>query len=144
MRKQAGPESSDAAMKRQRKEQTSAQVVSSCGNSVHGMRKKLKPSLPTFPGSLMQASDLESLRMEMQVGEDEMGERPTQSKREEKRMASVCAYQRQRRQCKDCKGSSICEHWRQREHMQGMQGIEHLRASVRKERVHAVRGIEHL
>ena len=52
-------------MKRQRKEQTSAQDVSSCGNLVHGMWKMLKPSLPMFPGGLMQASDLKSPRMEM-------------------------------------------------------------------------------
>ena len=62
MRKRAGPESSDAAMKRQRKEKKS-----DC-YPVHGMRKKLKPSVPTFPVGLMQASDLESPRMETHVG----------------------------------------------------------------------------
>jgi len=53
----------------QRKVQTSAQDVSSCGSPVHRKRQKLKPSLPTFPGSFMQASYLESSRMEMYVGE---------------------------------------------------------------------------
>ena len=57
-RKRAGPDYSDAAMKRQRTEQTGAQDVSSCGKPVHGTRQKLKPWLPTFPGGLMQASYL--------------------------------------------------------------------------------------
>ena len=48
-------ERSDAAMKRPRKEQASDQDVSSCGNPVQKTRQKLKPSLPTFPGGLMQA-----------------------------------------------------------------------------------------
>ena len=43
-----------------------------------------------------------------------MGEGPKESKKEAKRMASMCAHQRQRRICKECKGSSICEHQRQR------------------------------
>ena len=67
-RKRAGSERSDAAMKRPRKEQTSAQDVSSCGNPVHGTWQKLKPSLPTLPGGLMHASYLGSPRRETPVG----------------------------------------------------------------------------
>ena len=70
-------------MKRQRKEQTSVQDASSYCNPVHGMRKKLKPLLPTFPGGLMQVSDPKSPRMEMHVGKAEMGKRPNQSKKSE-------------------------------------------------------------
>ena len=113
-RKRAGPDNSDASMKRQRTEQTRAQDVSSCGTPVHGTRQKLKPSLPTFAGGLMQASYLESPRMETPVGEAAMGGRPKERKKEEKRMASMCAHQHIRSRCKECKGSSICEHQRQR------------------------------
>ena len=111
-RKRAGPDSSDAAMKRQRKDQTRAQDTSSCGNPVHGRRLKLKPSLPTFPGGLMQARYLESPGIKTAVGETAMGEGPKESKKEAKRMASVCAHKRRRRTCKECGGSGICEHQR--------------------------------
>ena len=80
-RKRAGPESCDAMIKRQRKEQTSAQDVSSYGIPVHRARQKLKPSLRTFPGGLIQASYLESPGMKMQ-GEAAVEERPNESKKE--------------------------------------------------------------
>jgi hypothetical protein len=54
IRKRAGPDSSDAAMKRKRKKETSAQDVSSCGAPVHGMRQNLYQSLPFFSGGLTQ------------------------------------------------------------------------------------------
>ena len=111
-RKRAGPESTDAAMKRPRKEQTSAQDVSSCGNPVQKTRQKLKPLLPTFPGGLMQARYLESHRMEAHVVETAVGERPHESKKLPNLMASICEHKRQRSRCKECKGSSICEHQR--------------------------------
>ena len=79
-RKRAGPDYSDAAMKRQRTEQTGAQDVSSCGKPVHGTRQKLKPWLPTFPGGLMQASYLESPGMETPDGGAAMWGRPNESK----------------------------------------------------------------
>ena len=110
--KRAGPDSSDAAMKRQRKDQTRAQDMSSCGKPVHGRRQKLKPSLPTFPGGLMQASYLASSGVETHVGEAAVGERPNESKKAERRTASTCAHQRRRSECKECKGSGICEHQR--------------------------------
>ena len=47
-------ERSDGGMKRQRKQQTRAQDVSSCGKPVFGRRQKLKPTLPTFPRGLIQ------------------------------------------------------------------------------------------
>ena len=80
-RKRAGPENVDAAMKRQRKEQTIAQDVSSCGNPVHRTRQKLKPSLPTFSCSSMQASHPESARMETHVGEAAVGEQTNESQK---------------------------------------------------------------
>ena len=110
--KRAGPETSDAAMKRQRREQTSVQDVSSCGDPVHRTRQKLKPSLPTFPGGLMQARYLESPHTETHVGEEAVGEQTIESKEKETRMTSKCSHQRHRRQCKECKGSGICEHQR--------------------------------
>ena len=96
-----------AAMKRQRIEQTSARDVRSCGTPVQRARRKLKPSLPTFPGGLMQARYLESPSMEM-------CDVPNKSKKEQTRMASMCEHQRQRSTCKECKGSGICPHQRQR------------------------------
>ena len=114
-RKRAGPENSDLAMKRQRKEQTSSQDVGSFGKPVHGRRQKLKPSLPTFPGGgSMEARYLELPRMESHMDKAAMGERPNESKKEEKSMASMCAHHRPRSTCKECKGSRICEHQRQR------------------------------
>ena len=113
-RKRARPDSSDGAMKRQRKEQTRVQDMSSCGNPVHGTRQKLKPSLPTFPGGWMQASHLESPHTRTPVGEATMGERATKSKKEGKRREIMCEHQRQRSQCKECKGGSICEHQRRK------------------------------
>ena len=113
-RKRARPDSSHAAMKRQRKEQTNAQDVSRGGTSVHSTRQKLKPLLPTFPGGLMQARYLESPGMKTAVGETAMGEGPKESKKEAKRMASMCAHKRRRRTCKECGGLGICEHQRQR------------------------------
>ena len=111
--KRARPDSSDGAMKRQRKEQTRVQDMSSCGKPVpYGRRQKLKPSLPTFPGGLMQASHLEPPRMRTLVGEATMGEGATMRKEEEKRMESMCEHQRQSSRCRDCKESSICEHQR--------------------------------
>ena len=113
-RKRAGSESNDAAMKRQRKEQTSARDVSSCGWSVHRRRQKLKPSLPTFPGGMMQGSYLESPGIETHVGEAAMGERPNESKNEQQRMTSMCEHQREKSTCKECKRSITCEHQRRR------------------------------
>ena len=113
-RKRAGPETSDAAMKRPRKEQTSAQDMSSCGNPVQKTRQKLKPLLPTFPGGLMQARYLESPRKEAHVVETAVGERPQESKKLPQLMASICEHQRRRSLCKECKGSGICEHQRRR------------------------------
>ena len=113
-RKRAGPESIDATMKRQRKEKTIAKDVSSCGSPVHRTRQKLKPSLPTFSGGSMQASHLESSRMERHVGEAAVGEQTKESKNKHKRTASMCEHQRRRSLCKECKGSGICEHQRRR------------------------------
>ena len=113
-RKRAGSERSDAAMKRPRREQTSAQDVSSCGDPVQKTRQKLKPSLPTFPGGLMQAGYLESPRIEAHVEESAVGERPHESKKIPKLMASMCALTRRRNQSKKFGGSGFCEHQRQR------------------------------
>ena len=113
-RKRAGPDSSDAAMKRQRKEQTSAQDVSRCGNPVHSTWQQLKPLLPTLPGGLIQASYLASPCMETHVGKASVGERPNESKKTERQTASTYAHQRRRSECKEGKGSSICEHQRRR------------------------------
>ena len=90
-RKRAGLESSDAAMKRQYKEQTSAQDVSGCGNLAQRTRQTFRPSLPSFPGGLMQAHYLESPCMETEspcmethVGEAAMGKRPNEKKKQQK------------------------------------------------------------
>ena len=133
-RKRAGPDSSDAAMKRQRKEQTSAQDVSRCGNPVHRTRQKLKPLLPTFAGGMMQASNLASPCMETHVGEASVGERPNESKKTERQTASTYAHQRRRSECKEGKGSSICEHQRQRSRCKECKGsgiCEHQRRRSR-------------
>jgi hypothetical protein len=129
MRKRAGPESTDATTKRQRKEQTSAQDVSSRGNPVHRKRQTLKPSLLTLPGGFVQASNVESPGMEIHVGEAAVGERPHENQEKQQRMTRICEHQCPRMICKECKGSGICEHQRRRYRCKECRDVASARAS---------------